>query len=89
MNVACSNKLVVINNVCLYMQVHICKNIKHKAPQLRSKFFEDLYRINSSFKLFFSEELFMYIMAMKDESIMKLVAKFCFEVLTTFDSLLE
>ena len=34
-------------------------------------------------------ELFMYIMAMKDESIMKLVAKFCFEVLTTFHSLLE
>ena len=33
----------------------------------------------------------MYIMAMKDESIMKLVAKltFCFELLTTFDSLLE
>ena len=31
----------------------------------------------------------MYIMAMKDESIMKVVAKFCFEVLTTFDSLLE
>ena len=64
-----------------------CKNIK--LLSLRSKFFEDLYKINSSFKLFSSEELFMYIMAMKDESIMKLVAKFCFEVLTTFDSLLE
>ena len=36
-----------------------------------------------------SEELFIYIRAMKDESILKLVAKFCFEVLTTFDSLLE
>ena len=64
-----------------------CKNIK--LLSLRSKFFEDLYKINSSFKLFSSEKLFMYIMATKDESIMKLVAKFCFEVLTTFDSLLE
>ena len=64
-----------------------CKNIK--LLSLRSKFFEDLYKINSSFKLFSLEELFMYIMAMKDESIMKLVAKFCFEVLTTFDSVLE
>ena len=64
-----------------------CKNIK--LLSLRSKFFEDLYKINSSFKLFSSKELFTYIMAMKDESIMKLVAKFCFEVLTTFDSLLE
>ena len=61
------------------------KNIK--LLSLRSKFLEDLYKINSSLKLFFSEELFVYIMAMKDESIMKLVAKFCFEVLTTFDSL--
>ena len=56
------------------------KNIK--LLSLRSKFFEDLYKINSSFKLFPR-------MAMKDEPIMKLVAKFCFEVLTTFDSLLE
>ena len=31
----------------------------------------------------------MYIIAMKDELIMKLVAKFCFKALTTFDSLLE
>ena len=64
-----------------------CKNIK--LLSLRSKFSEDVYKINSSFKLFSLEELFMYIVAMKDESIMKLVAKFCFEVLTTFDSLLE
>ena len=85
------------NNICRFCDLNevgdehhflmSCKNIK--LLSLRSKFFEDLYKINSSFKLFSSEELFMYIMVMKDESIMKLVAKFCFEVLTTFDNLLE
>ena len=35
-----------------------CRNIK--LLSLRSKFFEDLYKINSSFKLFSSEELDVY-----------------------------
>jgi hypothetical protein len=32
-------------------------------------------------------DLFMYVIAMKDESVGTLVAKYCFDVLTNFDKL--
>ena len=37
------------------------------------------FKINSSFKQFPSKDLFIYTITMKDESIMKSVAKYCFE----------
>ena len=43
--------------------------------------------INSFFRQFIAKDLFIYIIAVKDDSIMRLMAKYCFEVLTAFDSL--
>ena len=62
-----------------------CTNMKF--IDLRTKFIDNLYKINRFFNLFTSKNLFIYIMAMKDKSIMKLVGKHCFDVLATFDSL--
>ena len=46
-----------------------------------------LHQINSSFSLFNDQDLFLYIMSMKDRSITKLVAKFCYDILVGFDHL--
>ena len=62
-----------------------CTNINF--INFRTKFTENLFKINSSFRQFLAKDLFIYIIAMKDESILTLVAKYCFEVLTAFDSL--
>ena len=62
-----------------------CTNMKF--IDLRTKFIDNLYKINGFFNLFTSKNLFIYIMAMKDKSIMKLVGKYCFDVLAAFDSL--
>ena len=58
-----------------------------KFIDLRTKFIDNLYKINGFFNLFTPKNLFIYIMAMKDKSIMKLVGKYCFDVLAAFDSL--
>ena len=44
--------------------------------------------MNSSFSLFNDQDLFLYIISMKDRSITKLVAKFCYDILAGFDHLL-
>ena len=61
-----------------------CTNIKF--INLRTKFIENLFKINSPFRQFLAKDC-LHIINMKDESIMRLVAKYCFEVLTAFDSL--
>ena len=62
-----------------------CTNTKF--IDLRTKFIGNLYKINRFFNLFTSKNRFIYIMAMNDKSIMKLVGKYCFDVLAAFDSL--
>ena len=68
------------NNLSLVLSFY------HKVIGFETQHPQDL---EQKFTLHIKCILFMYIMATKDESIMKLVAKLCFEVLTTFDSLLE
>ena len=62
-----------------------CSNILIK--EIRYSFIQKLHQINSSFSLFNDQDLFLYIMSMKDRSITKLVAKFCYDILVGFDHL--
>ena len=55
--------------------------------EIRYSFIQKLHQINSSFSLFNDQDLFLYIISMKDRSITKLVAKFCYDILAGFDHL--
>ena len=62
-----------------------CSNTLLK--EIRYSFIQKLHQINSSFSLFNDQDLFLYIISMKDKSITKLVAKFCYDILAGFDHL--
>ena len=57
-----------------------------KFIEIRKKF-ENLYKINVSFQAFIPQVLFIYLMSMEGKSIMKLVGRFCHDILKLFDSL--
>ena len=63
-----------------------CRNTK--LADLRVNFMESICKINNSFTKFSYQDIFMYVTAMQDKTIMSLVAKYCFNVLTCFESLL-
>ena len=56
-----------------------CSNTLFK--EIRYSFIQKLHQINSSFSLFNDQDLFLYIISMKDRSITKLFAKFCYDIL--------
>ena len=62
-----------------------CSNTLLK--EIRYSFIQKLHQINSSFSLFNDQDMFLYIISMKDRSITKLVAKFCYDILAGFDHL--
>lgn len=62
-----------------------CTNTKF--TDLRRVFIENLCKINNTFKSFNAQDLFNYLMFMQDKSAMNLTGKYCFDVLTLFDSL--
>ena len=53
---------------------------------LRQNFVNSLFKINKSFESFDTQSLFQYILCMKDRNILVLSAKYCFDILRTFDS---
>ena len=55
--------------------------------EIRYSFIQKLHQINTSFSLFNDQDLFLYIISMKDRSITKLVAKFRYDILAGFDHL--
>jgi hypothetical protein len=55
-----------------------CNNAK--LTNIREVFIYKLNQINHSFSYFNNQDLFIYILAMKDKSINNLVAKYCFDV---------
>ena len=81
--------------LCKYCNLNEVGNEEHNLMQcnharfsgLRAEFTFRLYQANNSFRFFNNNELFMYIVTMKDKSISSLVAKYCFDVLQTFDQL--
>ena len=54
---------------------------------LRNEFIDNLYKINKSLMLFNTQDLFHYVLAMKDENILKNSSKYSFDILTAFDLL--
>ena len=62
-----------------------CRNTK--LADLRANFMEHICKINNSSTKFSYQDIFMYVIAMQDKTIMSLVAKYCFNVLTCFESL--
>ena len=56
---------------------------------LRQNFINSVYKINQSFKYFDTQSLFYYILSMKDRNILKLSSKYCYDILRTFDILIE
>ena len=62
-----------------------CSNTLLK--EIRYSFIQKLHQINSSFSLFNDQDLFLYIMSMKDRSITELGSKFCYDILAGFDHL--
>ena len=61
-----------------------CKN--KKLVQLGEKFMNEIYRINKSFYRFNKHDLFMYIMAMKDTSIINIVARFFYRITMVYST---
>ncbi len=55
--------------------------------KIRYSFLQKLHQVNSSFLVFNNQDLFLYIISTKDKTIMKLVAKFCFDILAGLDRL--
>ena len=58
-------------------QHYLMKCSNTLLEEIRYSFIQKLHQINSSFSLFNDQDLFLYIISMKDKSITKLVAKFC------------
>ena len=63
----------------------LCSNTMFRT--LRYKFIDDLYKINKSLMLFNTQDLFHYIFAIKDKNILKILSKYCFDILAAFDLL--
>ena len=62
-----------------------CSNTMFRT--LRNKFIDNLYKINRSLMLFNMQDLFHYVLAMKDKNIIKISSKYCFDILEAFDLL--
>jgi hypothetical protein len=63
-----------------------CRNSKFIS--LRNIFMNNLCKINRSFCLFTQQDIFRYIMAIQNKTIMNLVAKSdCYDILAVFESL--
>jgi hypothetical protein len=82
--------LVVIDErICKHFNLNEVGNEQHYLMQcsnptfneIRSSFIQKWHQIDSSFSLFNNQDLFVYIISMKDKTIMKIVAKFCFTVI--------
>ena len=92
-------KLCNLNEVGNEQHLMQCSNTL--AKEIRYSFIQKLHQINSSFSLFNDQNLFfnsifiiyryylldIFIVSMKDKSITKLVAKFCYDILAGFDHL--
>ena len=57
-----------------------------KFTNLRNVFIDNLYITNNAFRLFRMQDIFYYVLAMHDRSIMKLVSKYIYDILTFFDT---
>jgi hypothetical protein len=62
----------------------LCSN--QKISETRNIFLNDLYGINSSFHLFDTNDLFLYIINIHDKSIMKIVEKYFHDILLLYDN---
>ena len=82
------NNIPFDQRICRHCNLNEVGNEQHYLMQcsnptfneIRSNFILKLHQINNSFLLFNNQDLFVYIMSMKDKTIMKLVAKFCFDI---------
>ena len=63
----------------------ICTN--QLFVKVRSVFLNDLFNLNSAFRSFSRQDIFMYTLSMKDSSTVNLMAKYCHSILTLFDNL--
>ena len=61
-----------------------CSN--QNISETRNTFLNELYGINSSFRLFGTNNLFLYILNIHDKSIMKIVAKYFHDILLLYDN---
>jgi hypothetical protein len=61
-----------------------CSN--QNISETRNIFLNELYGINSSFRLFGKNNLFLYILNIHDKSIMKIVAKYFHDILLLYDN---
>ena len=59
-----------------------CRNTMFAT--LRQDFIDDLYKINHSFISFKLEDLFHYVMATHDTSIMRQFSTYCYDILSVF-----
>ena len=62
-----------------------CRNTMFATS--RQDFIDDLYKINHSFIFFKLEDLFHYVMAMHDTSIMRRLSEYCYDILSVFDEI--
>ena len=56
--------------------------------KLRESFMQDLYKVNKSFLRFDSNSLFVYLMSMKDDSVLLLSCKYLYDINTLLDDYL-
>ena len=56
--------------------------------KLRESFMQDLYKVNKSFSRFESNSLFVYLMSMKDDSVLLLSCKYLYDINTLLDDYL-
>ena len=61
-----------------------CSN--QNISETRNIFLNELYGINSSFRLFGTNNLFLYILNIHDKSIMKIIAKYFHDILLLYDN---
>ena len=79
--------------ICKHCNLNEVGNEQHYLLQcnspkfniLRANFIQSLYKVNSSFQCFDNQDLFNYIMSMKDKAIMVITARYCAEILANFD----
>ncbi len=89
------NNIPFDQRICKHRNLNVVGNEQHYLMQcsypifnkIRYSFLEKLHQVNSSFLVFNNQDLFLYIISMKDKTIMKLVAKYCFDILAGFDQL--
>ena len=62
-------------------EFHYTMECRNKVfSKLRESFMQDLYKVNKSFSRFDSNFLFVYLMSMKDDSVLLLSCKYLYDI---------